>query len=251
MNKNRIVMLAVAMAVAAAWGCKGKIPMMSSMAMPLVRIPDNVIDNFEDGNNIMNTNLRGASAGTWTNYGTAGQAVLNTNNYILSNTVGGTNATLVAAHLLGTLVDPGNGSYPEATLQGRFNKAPYYDASSFTGIRYLCYIGTADTATKRRFKVPIKHTVPTSNGGDCATNCWDHFGLNMPTVKGTWVQQTMIFATATREGWGSPIIPATFTGTNLQELIGLDWSESLNNCQSIPSPCNAVIDFWVDEVEFF
>jgi len=247
--KNIIILVVSSLVLfAASWGCRGKLPSMSSMAQPIAKVPDYVIDNFEDGNTIFNTSLRGASAGTWTNYGTSGQSTVNSASYVLANTLADTlNPTGMAAHVLGSLTDPANGSYPEVTLQGRFNKAPYYDASSFTGLKYLILIGSTDTATKRRFKITIAKTVPISNGGVCETNCWDHFGINMPAAPtGTWVSQAVTFATATREGWGSPITPATFTGTNLQELIGLDWAESRNNMGG-----TSVIDFWVDEVEFF
>jgi hypothetical protein len=247
-KSHPVLVLAAVFLFAAVLGCRGKIPPMSSIAKPLAKTPDNIIDNFEDGNTIMNTSLRGAPAGTWTNYGTSGQATgLNTTNYVLANTfLTAPNTSPMAAHVMGSLTDPANASYPEITLQGRFNVAPYYDASSFTGVKYHILIGASDTATKRRFKVTIAKTVPIANGGVCTVNCWDHFGLNIPGPTGGWIEQSLTFATASREGWGSPITPNTFTGTNVQELIGLDWAMSRNNMAG-----TSTIDFWVDNVEFF
>jgi len=259
--------MVLAVFLAAAWGCKGKYPPVSSMTRTAASMSDNVIDTFEDANAFYNPALRGAPNGTWVNYGTAGQGVLNTSNFVVPNAnPSGINTTATAAHLLGTLKDPGNASYPEATLQGRFNVAPacdrtdprnlskcvFYDASSFTGLRYMVRIASADTAVKRRFKMTIANTVPVANGGFCIAcglpggGCWNAFGGDFTVPRDTWVQQSYTFATMTREAWGCAIIPASFSGINLKQLIGLDWCASRDNVLG-----TSLIDFWVDEVEFF
>ncbi len=260
MKKNSIVCLLAGLALTVSvWGCKGSYPLLADMGKQIEKLADNIIDNFEDEDTFFSINLRGSSIGTWANFGTDGLTTRNTTSYVLDNPfTGGINSSAKVAHVLGTLKDLGNGKYPEVTLQGRFNVANYvdeggaepvyygFDASSFTGIRYMVCVGSADTARKRRFKITIYNTVLNENGGGCKTNCWDHFGNDFSGARDVWRQSAVTFATATREGWGSAITPATFSGINLKQLIGLDWCASGDNAAN-----TYVIDFSVDNVEFF
>jgi hypothetical protein len=66
------------------------------------------------------------------------------------------------------------------------------------------------------------------------------------------VQKTYYFnstfgtPTLTRGGWGNAIVPTTFTGINLQQLLELEWQFGRNGSKG-----TSYVDYWVDECEFF
>lgn len=255
---NVLGIAALALIMASAWGCKGKLPLLSSIAQAVPQMADNIIDNCEDGNTLLNPNLRGAPAGSWANWGTTGQTVLNTNAFMVPNTVmGGVNTTENVIHVLGTVTDPANATYPEAALQLRFNVSPYFNMSSFSGIKYKIRIGAGDNATKRRMKIWAAQTVPAGNGGICTpvADCWNHFGyfysfgstVPLALARDTWYDMSHTWADLRREDyWGGVVTPTTFSGIHLEQILGIDWAFSRDNDFGTSN-----VDYWLDEIEFF
>lgn len=209
---------------------------------PKVDVPadQKVICNFEDGSSNMNPKLYGAPSGRWNAFSYSGNTV--NMPFVVQ---GGANGTKMAAHIWGTLVDKGDGSYPAFTLQGMFKSSGFYDASMFQGIRFYYKCPPSDKSLQRRFSVPIAETLPTSNGGTCSDQCYNHFGADLST-EGDWALKSYAFTDLKRQsGWGSPVTPPDFTD-HLKEIKTIEWSNSAQNkAGSYP------IDYWVDEVEFF
>lgn len=199
-----------------------------------------VISNFEDGSTNMNPKLFGDPSGHWNAFAGTGNTV--NNPFVVS---GGANGTSMAAHLFGTLINKGDGSYPAFTLQGMFKDSGTYDASNFQGIRFYYKCPASDKATARRFNISIPATLPTSNGGTCTDGCYNHYGADLSPT-GDWSLISYAFGDLKRQsGWGSPVNPPDFT-EHLKEFKTIEWSHnSGNTAGSYP------IDFWVDEVEFF
>ncbi len=206
-----------------------------------------IIDDLEDNDIYLNPNLVGGGNGFWCQYGYVATPIPTI--FVVPNTLsGGLNTTAYALRMQASLTDPADGSYPEVFLRGWFRSivTNRYDASQFSGIKYLVYVGAGDNAVKRKFHIRIADTTHIADSGTCFTNCYDHFGIAMPSVPtGGWVSQSVTFSTAVREGWGNPIIPTTLSGHHLQELLSLDWVESRNNVAG-----TSTIDFWVDQIEF-
>jgi hypothetical protein len=200
-----------------------------------------VIDNFEDGSTNMSSKLFGdGGAGAWNAFASAGNTL--TTPYVVS---GGANGTAMAAHISGTLVNKGDGQYPSFTLQGMLKKSGTYDASMFEGIRFYYKCPADDKAPARRFNVTIPATLPSSGGGTCSDQCYNHFGADL-SMTGDWVQKTYSFSDFKRQpGWGSIVTPPDFTD-HLKELMTIEWNHNAGNTAG-----TYAIDYWVDEVEFF
>jgi len=208
---------------------------------PKVQVPAEakIIGNFEDGTNHMSSKLYGAPAGVWNAFSYGGNTI--TMPFIVS---GGANGSKMAAHIYGTLTNKGDGSYPSFTLQGQFTPSGPYDASAFQGIRFYYKCPVVDQASTRRFSIPIRATLPTSAGGTCSDQCYNHFGADLST--GDWSQKTFSFSDLKRQaGWGSPVNPPDFTD-HLNEIMGIQWDHNDQNTAGTYH-----IDYWVDEVEFF
>jgi hypothetical protein len=199
-----------------------------------------VVGDFEDGSMNLNPKLYGAPSGKWNAFSYAGNTI-NTP-FIVP---GGANGTKMAAHIWGTLTNKGDGSYPAFTLQAMFKDSGYFDASMFQGLKFYYKCPADDKALQRRFSVTLKVTLPTSNGGSCTDQCYNHFGADL-SMTGDWSLKSYAFTDLKRQsGWGSPVTPPDFTD-HLTELKGFEWSHnSQNTAGSYP------IDYWVDEVEFF
>ncbi len=199
-----------------------------------------VICDFEDGTTLMNPRLWGAPNGSWSAYSYAG----NTVNYPFI-VPGGANGTREAAHVSGTLVNKGDATYPAFILAGKFKPNGTHDASAFTGIRFYYQCPSSDQALARRFAIPIAPTVPSSSGGTCASDCYNHFGQDL-TVTDGWVLKTVPFKDLQRvAGWGSPVGSPEFPD-HLTEIIDIEWN---HNSANTAGKYN--IDYWVDEVEFY
>jgi hypothetical protein len=161
--------------------------------------------------------------------------------------------TAYAVRMAGTVVDPGDGSYPSILLQMPLDKAgnQYYDASLFSGVRFYLKIAGDDTAGKKYFSIPIAQTEPPSSGGNCDPNatsnaCYNDFAFIVTSTGGNWEQMTIPFSSFTRGAYGSAISPTTLSGTNLQQVLMLEWGESNNN---VAGTIN--VDFYVDQVQFY
>lgn len=199
-----------------------------------------VISNFDDGSTNMNPKLYGSNGGSWSAFSYAGNTV---NNPFVA--AGGANGTPMAAHIFGTLTNKGDGSYPSFTLQGKLTQSGAYDASAFEGIRFYYKCPSDDQALTRRFTIPIKATLPTSSGGTCTGQCYNHFGADL-SATGDWVQKTFAFSDLKRQsGWGDPVNPPDFTD-HLNEVMFIQWDHNAQNTAG-----SYHIDYWVDEVEFF
>jgi hypothetical protein len=209
---------------------------------PKVNVPAEakMITNFDDGSKNMNSKLYGASSGSWIDYSYAGNTI--SPDFVVS---GGANGTKMAAHIFGTLIDKGDKSYPAFTLEGKFKDSGYYDASQFDGIRFYYKCPSDDSCIKRRFSITIAATVPTTAGGTCQNDCYNHFGLDM-APSDVWVQRVLPFAEAKRlAGWGSPVTPPDLID-HLTEFMSIKWDHSADN-----NPGKYNVDFWADEIEFF
>jgi hypothetical protein len=209
---------------------------------PKVHVPpdEKVICDFEDGSTNMNPKLYGSSTGAWNAFANGGN---NLNNPWVVE--GGADGTKMAAHLFGTLVNKGDGVYPSFTLQGRLQKSGTFDASMFKGISFYYKCPADDTVLNRRFNMPIPETLPSSNGGTCSSDCYNHFGAGL-AVTGDWTKKSIDFSDLKRQpGWGSPVTPPDFTD-HLTELTTIEWQDDSGNTAG-----NYHVDFWVDQVEFY
>lgn len=199
-----------------------------------------VIGNFDDGSTKMSSKLFGSGSGSWNAFAYGGNSI--TQPYIAS---GGANGTAMAAHIYGTLTNKGDNSYPSFTLQGKLKESGAYDGSNFQGIRFYYKSPTSDQALTRRFTMPIPATLPTSNGGTCSDGCYNHFGADL-SPSSDWTQKSLSFSDLKRQsGWGSAVNPPDFAD-HLRELSQLQWDHNAQN-----NAGTYVIDYWVDEVEFF
>ena len=199
-----------------------------------------IVGDFEDGSANMNPKLFGSPSGKWNAFSYGGNTI--TMPFVVP---GGANGTKMAAHIWGTLTNKGDGTYPSFTLQGQLKSSGAYDASAFDGISFYYKCPPDDQASTRRFTVPIKQTLPTSNGGTCSDQCYNHFGADL-SVSGDWIQKKFSFSDLKRQsGWGSPVTPPDFTD-HLKDIVFIQWD---NNAQNTAGTFH--IDYWVDEVEFF
>jgi hypothetical protein len=208
---------------------------------PKINVPagQRLISDFQNSSTNVNSKLFGASGGNWIAFSFGGNTV---NSPFL--VPGGANGDAMAAHLFGILTDKGDASYPSFTLSCQFTQSGLYNAENFNGIKFYYKCSSKDQALKRRFNLGTAPTLPASAGGNCAANCFDHFGAPLKPSE-DWVVYNFKFTELTREGWGAPVTPPDLVD-HLQEFINASWNNSANNVAgSYP------IDFWVDDVEFF
>src|ERR1700677_6283 len=132
-----LIALSIVVIVSGSWmmeGCQEKLAPLSSIVPTATPLPaDNIISLFSNNTTNMNTNLLNSLNGYFQNdtYGDISTAMT------LTAPVPSDGNTL-ALHIFGTYHDPANGSaYPAFELDGypRSDNA-YYDASSFTGIKF-------------------------------------------------------------------------------------------------------------------
>ena len=213
-------------------------------ALVKVKVPadEMVVGSFEDGSNHVNSKLFGNKGqGSWNAFTYGGNTI--NMPFIVP---GGANGTKMAAHISGTLHNKGDNTYPAFTLQCLFKDAGNYDASNFDGVRYYYKCPTTDKVTTRRFSITIPQTLPTSNGGTCTDQCYNHFGYDLSPTSDNWKLITLNFKDLSRQaGWGSPVTPPDFVD-HLKEFHGLEWS---HNSQNVAG--DYPVDYWVDEVQFF
>jgi hypothetical protein len=209
---------------------------------PKVNVPAaaQIICNFDDGSKNMSSQLYGGAGGAWTTITFGGNTI--DSDFVVP---GGADGTKMAAHVFGTLVDPGDSSYPDFTLQGNFKSSGYYDASAFTGIQFYYKCPSDDDSNKRRFGIGTAPTLPGQNGGTCQSDCYNNFGAFMDPTN-DWILKSYKFSELTREaGWGSPVVPPDLTD-HLKEFIYIKWANSGDNHAG-----SYKIDYWVDQVAFF
>ena len=163
----------------------------------------------------------------------------------------GANGTPNAYHVIGAIDDVGNGQYPAVELNGYLDSAsPYpksaYNISFFTGVKFWINITNKDTATFREFFVTtVQEAAPPLGTCKALSGCYNYFGYQFPGPTNGWKPYSFDF-TSLITSFGVTPIPPTFTGENLQEVLGLLWEESRQNTAG-----HSDVDFWVDEVYFY
>ena len=161
----------------------------------------------------------------------------------------GANGTGNCVHLAGSVTDPGNATYPAAllTIPIEAGGNGRYDASLFSGIKFYIKTSPADNVGTRSFAIPIVKT-SVAPAGTCAlyNSCYNNFAYAYTATNGNWQLVSIPFNTMARQSYGGAISPTTLSGTNLQDILSLQWSEGNQNV-----PGTVTVDFYVDEVQFF
>lgn len=253
-SNSKLVLLLTAFGAMVWAGCQMQAPTGYSH----ITSGGDVVANF-DGANPLSVNLSLAEANRPNNTViTAGSVVIvGATGVVVSSALvsPGAAGTADCLHVFGTINDPGNATYPEIQMQVPLEKSAsvsaYYDASFFTGIQFYIKTAGSDTAGKRIFSMPIAQTQPSSAGGDCnpsaALNaCYNDFFITYNNTNGAWQLVTAPFSSFTRGNYGSAVTPTTLSGTNLQQILMLDWLESNNNVAGFIN-----VDFSVDQIQFY
>ncbi len=218
-------------------GLKNPSDMVAKVNVPA---DQKVIANFDDGSTKMSPKLYGDNEGAWNAFASGGNSL--TTPYVVS---GGAKGTAMAVHIYGTLVNKGDNQYPGFTLQGMFKQSGTFDASNFQGVRFYYKCPADDKCPGHRFNITIPATLPTSGGGTCTDQCYNHFGADLSTA-GDWTQISFAFSDLKRQpGWGSIVTPPDFTD-HLKEFKTIEWNDTAGNTAG-----TYAVDYWVDEVEFF
>ena len=114
-------------------------------------------------------------------------------------------------------------------LNNRAGKREVYDASAYGGI-----VLWVRSSVNVRVLFPTRATAPTTEGGDCTSNCNDSFGFDLG-VSQQWTQQSVSFATLQQHG-----VP-TAGAFDPKALLGIAFS----------IPAGTDFDVWVDEIGFY
>jgi hypothetical protein len=194
--------------------------------------PDNMIDNFEDGDNALIPN--GGRQGYWYTFNdaTAGASQTPPEDAVLPE-AGGADGTSLAMHTSGSGfaewgagigIDLNNAGDPD----GGNGVKMKYDASAYTGI-----VVTAKGNGQIRASVQIEATIPSEEGGTCAMDCDPHGKVLL--LSDEWQQFTIPFDQIQQEGWGTPASWDSSTVVGLQFKV----AKSVD------------FDFWVDEIGFY
>ncbi|MFV8752902.1 hypothetical protein ACNOYE_20340 [Nannocystaceae bacterium ST9] len=194
--------------------------------------PDNMIDNFEDGDGALIPN--GGRQGYWYifNDATAGATQSPAVDAVLPES-GGADGTSLAMHTAGSGfaewgagigVDLNNAGDPE----GGNGIKMIYDASAYTGI-----VVRAKGNGQLRASVQIEATIPPEEGGTCAMDCDPHGKVLL--LSDEWQQFTLTFDDLQQEGWGTP------ASWDASKVVGLQFKVAKD----------VEFDFWVDEVGFY
>jgi hypothetical protein len=194
--------------------------------------PDNMIDNFEDGDGALIPN--GGRQGYWYTFNDATEGSTQTPavDMVLPET-GGAAGTNMAIHTTGSgfaewgagigidLNNAGDG------MGGNGIKMAY-DSSAFTGIVLM-----AKGNGQLRASVQIEATIPPEEGGTCALDCDPHGKVLLLSEE--WQQFTLPFDQLNQEGWGTP------ASWDANKIVGLQFKVAKD----------VTFDFWVDEIGFY
>ncbi|EDM76352.1 hypothetical protein PPSIR1_18637 [Plesiocystis pacifica SIR-1] len=195
--------------------------------------PDNMIDNFEDGDNALIPN--GGRQGYWYTFNDASEgSTQSPAEDAVAPEMGGAAGTSMAMHTTGSGfaewgagigIDLNNAGDPEGMTNGV--KMPY-DSSSYTGIVLM-----AKGNSQIRASVQLSSTIPPEEGGTCELDCDPHGKVLLLTDE--WQQFTLPFDELNQEGWGSPAAWDSSIVVGIQFKAGKDTD----------------FDFWVDEIGFY
>jgi hypothetical protein len=245
-----LIALAMVMIVSGSWmmeGCQEKLAPLSSIVPTATPVPaNNIISLFSNNTTSMNTNLLNSLNGYFQNdtYNDISTAMT------LTAPVP-SDGNLYALHIFGTYTDPGNGTYPAFELDGYPRKDnTYYDASSFTGIKFSWNCPSDDNSKQRFFDLITARIAPTNIGGNgvCggggAVPCYDYLSYVLPNTAGAWVQETVSFTSLTLQ-YNSGT-PNTTQPTDLKEILQLQWKADSNNAAG-----SYTADYWIDNVQFY
>ena len=126
----------------------------------------------------------------------------------------------------------------------------FFDARNFTGVQFYLKIANDDTALQRHFAIPVYQTIATAGGGGCTSGprlCYDHFAADVTGgTNGEWQFFRYNFTDLKQLVSGAIPTPPSLSGTNLEQIMWLQWSGSRNN-----HPGQSVVDMSVDEISFF
>ena len=191
--------------------------------------PDNMIDNFEDGDGALIPN--GGRKGYWYTFNDASEGSTQTppTDAVLPE-AGGANGTSMALHTTGTgFAEWGAGIGIDLNnAGGDMNIKMIYDASAYTGI-----VVTARGNAQIRASVQIEAAIPPEEGGTCALDCDPHGKVLLLTDQ--WQQFTLPFDQLNQEGWGTP------ASWDASKIVGIQFKAAKN----------VDFDFWVDEIGFY
>jgi endoglucanase len=149
-----------------------------------------------------------------------------------SQTEGGANGSLYAAHVEGSIAQ-GTVVFAGVGLNFLDPKAPY-DASDYDGIAFFARRAKGSASTVR-LKVPDVSTDPDAK---VCTECFNDFGADLEIAE-TWQQYTIPFdRMAQTPGWGAPR-PGSI---DRSKLFGVQWQ--------VATP-GAAFDLWIDDVVFY
>lgn len=144
---------------------------------------------------------------------------------------GGAHGSAFAAHATGKITQ-GETVYAGVGLSFVDPKGPY-DASAYRGIAFWAKVGPG-AATKVRLKFPDANTDP---DGKVCSECFNDFGFDLELTT-TWERYVVPFASMQQlPGWGAPR-PA---GVEVSKVFGVQWQ--------VNTP-GALVDIWVDDIEF-
>jgi hypothetical protein len=74
-----------------------------------------------------------------------------------------------------------------------------YDLTAYSGLTF--YAKSRAGATKVHVAFATLTTTPVDDGGDCATDCTDHYA-GVVTLDTSWVEYSIDFSSLKQEGWG-------------------------------------------------
>lgn len=260
------LLLLLGMGFAVFVGCNAKTPFDSGYSGPYSApntVPNhNTVNDFETGLPAINANLMEMSNAPSYVLKTPGSVTLVNNfpsNVILGFAgvmAGGANGSNYAFQVTGTISDPGNASYPAIDLEaqmegGSQNPFGQYDGSFFNGVKFYMKIANDDQTTKRTFSIPVYQTQGAPQGGCVGGNgggCYDNFAFDISAgTGGQWKLFNIPFSSLAQAYAGVKTVPPTFSGANLQQMLWLQWEESMNNTPST----NKQVDFWVDQIALY
>jgi hypothetical protein len=155
-----------------------------------------------------------------------------------------------AYRMSGSVTDLGDGTFEELDLCAYLEAGSFFDARNFTGVQFYFKIADDDTSIQRHFDVPVYQTIAVAGGGGCTAGpslCYDHFAADISGgTNGQWEFFRYNFSDLKQLVNGAIPSPPTLSGTNLEQIMWLQWSASRNNKPGISN-----VDFYVDQISFF
>lgn len=186
--------------------------------------PERVIDDFEDGNDLMLAPTAGRN-GSWISIATLGATTLGTSS---SRCVA---RGLRSGHLTSAATQPYAANW-NAGLVAPWGEAKPWDASAYSGISFWIAMGEGAT---RPYETPIGvTTTDTAAAGNVCTVCGDYYAIRrrIPLTR-TWTRWYVPFTDLVQYGFGVPLVPL-----NKSRLVSLIiWPESQ-------------FDIWIDDIRF-